>query len=141
MNIIICMCVYNNESGLRDVFRNIRLLKPMFNELRIIVAYSPSHDQSLSILMNNAEDALSIEIIHVDVIPNVNKTRNISNARNALLQKINNAAGKIWDLAVIEDDSKLKIIDKKFVEYDDSIKVFQIDVGATNKFIKSISFT
>lgn len=88
MNIIICMCVYNNESGLRDVFRNIRLLKPMFNELRIIVAYSPSHDQSLSILMNNAKDSLSIEIIHVDVIPNVNKTRNISNARNALLQKI-----------------------------------------------------
>ena len=65
----------------------------------------------------------------------------VENFYNALLQKINNAAGKIWDLAVIEDDSKLKIIDKKFVEYDDSIKVFQFDVGATNKFIKSISFT
>ena len=65
----------------------------------------------------------------------------VENFYNALLQKINNAAGKIWDLTVIEDDSKLKIIDKKFVEYDDSIKVFQFDVGATNKFIKSISFT
>ena len=65
----------------------------------------------------------------------------VENFYNALLQKINNAAGKIWDLAVIEDDSKLKIIDKKFVEYDDSIKVFQFDVGATNKFIKNISFT
>ena len=44
----------------------------------------------------------------------------VENFYNALLQKINNAAGKIWDLAVIEDDSKLKIIDKKFVEYDDN---------------------
>ena len=64
----------------------------------------------------------------------------VENFYNTLLQKINNAAGKIWDLAVIEDDSKLKIIDKKFVQYNDSIKVFQFDVGATNKFIKSISF-
>lgn len=81
------MCVYNNEAGLSAVLRNIRLLKPMFNELKILVAYSFSHDQSLSILMNNA-DELSIEIIQVDVIENVDKTRNISNARNALLQKI-----------------------------------------------------
>ncbi len=65
----------------------------------------------------------------------------VENFYNTLLQKINNAAGKIWDLAVIEDDSKLKIIDKKFVEYDDSIKIFQFDIGATNKFIKNISFT
>lgn len=87
MNVVICMCVYNNEAGLSAVLRNICLLKPMFNELKILVAYSFSHDQSLSILMNNA-DELSIEIIQVDVIQNVNKTRNISNARNALLQKI-----------------------------------------------------
>ena len=87
MNIVICMCVYNNEAGLLDVLRNIRLIKPMFNEIQILVAYSFSHDQSLSILMNNTH-GLSIEIIQVDVIPNVNKTRNISNARNVLLQTI-----------------------------------------------------
>ena len=80
--------------------------------------------------------------VNVKVIIECAKTADtVENFYNALLQKINNAAGKIWDLAVIEDDSKLKIIDKKFVEYDDSIKVFQFDVGATNKFIKSISFT
>ena len=86
MNIVICMCVYNNESGLPAVLQNIRLLKPMFNEVKILVAYSFSHDQSLSILMN--ADGLTVEIIHVDIIPNVNKTRNISNARNMLLQTI-----------------------------------------------------
>jgi glycosyltransferase involved in cell wall biosynthesis len=87
MNIVICMCVYNNETGLPAVLRNINLLKPMFNKVRILVAYSFSHDQSLSILMNNTH-GLSIEIIQVDVILNVNKTRNISNARNVLLQTI-----------------------------------------------------
>lgn len=62
---------------------------------------------------------------------------------NTLLDKINNAAGKIWDLAVIEDtddSGKLKIIDKKFVQYH-NLKIYQFDVGATNKFIKNISFT
>ena len=80
--------------------------------------------------------------VNVKVIIECAKTADtVENFYNTLLQKINNAAGKIWDLAVIEDDSKLKIIDKKFVEYNDSIKIFQFDVGATNKFIKNISFT
>ena len=64
----------------------------------------------------------------------------VENFYNSLLNKISNAAGKIWDLAVIEDDHKLKIVDKKFVQYNKS-KIYQFDIGATNKFIKSINFT
>ena len=64
----------------------------------------------------------------------------VENFYNSLLGKINNAAGKIWELAVIEDDHKLKIVDKKFIQYT-KLKIYQFDVGATNKFIKNISFT
>jgi len=64
----------------------------------------------------------------------------VENFYNTLLDKINTAAGKIWDLAVIEDVDKLKIIDKKFIQYN-TLKIYQFDVGATNKFIKSINFT
>ena len=59
---------------------------------------------------------------------------------NDLLNKMSNAAGKIWDLAVIEDDHKLKIVDKKFIQFN-NLKIYQFDIGATNKFIKSVNFT
>ena len=62
---------------------------------------------------------------------------------NDLLNKISNAAGKFWDLAVIEDDQDsgfLRIVDKKFVQYND-MKIYQFDVGAANRFIKSVNFT
>ena len=59
---------------------------------------------------------------------------------NSLLNKINNAAGKFWELAVVEDDKTLKIVDKKFIKYE-KIKIYQFDIGATNKFIKNINFT
>ena len=59
---------------------------------------------------------------------------------NDLLNKISNAAGKIWDLTVIEDDHKLKIVDKKFIQYN-NLKIYQFDIGATNKFIKNVNFT
>ena len=62
---------------------------------------------------------------------------------NDLLNKISNAAGKFWDLAVIEDDQDsgfLRIVDKKFVQYND-MKIYQFDVGAANRFIKNVNFT
>jgi hypothetical protein len=62
---------------------------------------------------------------------------------NSLLDKVNNATGKLWELAVIEDSEdsgKLRIVDKKYVQYN-NLKIYQFDVGATHKFIKSINFT
>jgi hypothetical protein len=64
----------------------------------------------------------------------------VENFYNTLLNKINIASGKIWDLSVIEDDHKLKIVDKKFIQYND-LKIYQFDIGSTNKFIKSLNFT
>ena len=57
------------------------------------------------------------------------------------MNKISNAAGKFWDLAVIEDDDKLKIIDKKYINYNKSLKIYQFDIGSSNQFIKNINFT
>jgi len=59
---------------------------------------------------------------------------------NDLLAKISNAAGKFWDLAIIEDENKLKIIDRKYVNYN-TLKMYQFDIGASNQFIKNINFT
>jgi len=62
---------------------------------------------------------------------------------NSLLGKINAAAAKIWELAVVEDSEdsgKLRIVDKKYVQYN-KMKIYQFDVGASNNFIKSINFT
>lgn len=62
---------------------------------------------------------------------------------NSLLNKINVAAAKIWELAVVEDtedSGKLRIVDKKYVQYN-KMKIYQFDVGASNKFIKNINFT
>jgi hypothetical protein len=62
---------------------------------------------------------------------------------NSLLGKINAAAAKIWELAVIEDSEdsgKLRIVDKKYVQYN-KMKIYQFDVGASNNFIKNINFT
>jgi hypothetical protein len=62
---------------------------------------------------------------------------------NSLLGKINAAAAKIWELAVVEDSEdsgKLRIVDKKYVQYN-KMKIYQFDVGASNSFIKTINFT
>ena len=62
---------------------------------------------------------------------------------NSLLNRINTAAAKIWELAVVEDSEdsgKLRIVDKKYIQYN-KMKIYQFDVGASNSFIKSINFT
>ena len=62
---------------------------------------------------------------------------------NLLLGKINAAAAKIWELSIVddaEDSGKLRIVDKKYVQYN-KMKIYQFDVGASNNFIKNINFT
>jgi hypothetical protein len=62
---------------------------------------------------------------------------------SSLLEKINSAAAKIWELAIVddpEDSSKLRIVDKKYVQYN-KMKIYQFDVGSSNNFIKTLSFT
>ena len=62
---------------------------------------------------------------------------------NSLFGKINAAAAKIWELSIVEDSEdsgKLRIVDKKYVQYN-KMKIYQFDVGASNNFIKTINFT
>ena len=62
---------------------------------------------------------------------------------SSLLEKINSAAAKIWELAIVddpEDSSKLRIVDKKYTQYN-KMKIYQFNVGSSNNFIKTLSFT
>lgn len=74
------------------------------------------------------------------IIETAKSSDTVENFYNTLLNKISNAAGKFWDFAVVEDGKHLKIIDKKFITLKNT-KIYQFDIGATNKFIKSINFT
>lgn len=62
---------------------------------------------------------------------------------SSLLEKINSAAAKIWELVIVddpEDSSKLRIVDKKYTQYN-KMKIYQFNVGSSNNFIKTLSFT
>lgn len=81
--------------------------------------------------------------INKDVIVECAKNSDtVESFYNNLLNKISNAAGKFWDLAVVEDESGdgyLKIIDKKYIG--DKVNLYQFNIGSSDNFIKSINFT
>jgi hypothetical protein len=59
---------------------------------------------------------------------------------DGLLKKISSAVGGFWDLAVVEDEKKLKIVDKKLVSNTIFDNIFQIDISS-DSFVKNMSFT
>jgi len=85
----ICLCVYNNEEGLPKVFNNIIKLKEIF-KLNVIVFYDISNDKSLDILYYYKNIFTNMDIIINEKEKTTIRTRNIANARNALLQTIRN---------------------------------------------------
>ena len=85
MDLIICLCVYNNEQGLPRVLNNIKKVILLFKNTKIIAYYDSSHDNSLKLLQNSE---LDIEIIINDKPRESLKTLNICNARNAILKRI-----------------------------------------------------
>jgi hypothetical protein len=81
-------CVKDSGVYLNNVFQNIKLLKQIFDEIHIIIAYDNSKDNSLKILEEN-----KITFKKFDILINTNplserRTENISNARNSILNKI-----------------------------------------------------
>tara|TARA_Y100000389_G_scaffold195515_1_gene227020 strand:- start:164 stop:460 length:297 start_codon:yes stop_codon:yes gene_type:complete len=81
--------VYNNEEGLPKVFNNIIKLKEIF-KLNVIVFYDISNDKSLDILYYYKNIFTNMDIIINEKEKTTIRTRNIANARNALLQTIRN---------------------------------------------------
>ena len=74
---------------------------------------------------------------------NAKSSETVESFYNSLFGKINAAAAKIWELSIVEDSEdsgKLRIVDKKYVQYN-KMKIYQFDVGASNNFIKTINFT
>lgn len=86
----VCLCVLNNENGLPIVLKNIQKMQRLFT-IEIIVYYDKSHDKSLEILENYHRTHTNITIIKgvSKLYPGANeRTKNLSTARNFLLQEI-----------------------------------------------------
>lgn len=89
MNVLIGLCVYNNEKGLPNVLSNImKIIKSnIFNRVNIVVFYDISTDKSLEILeLSDLRHNIEI-IINKEERFNI-KTQNIAVARNAILQYV-----------------------------------------------------
>ena len=85
----ICGCVKNSGKYIDNVFNNILEIIKLFNNYKVIVAYDESNDNTL-----NKLNEWQTKIPNVNIIFNNNKssvrTENISNARNSIINFINN---------------------------------------------------
>jgi hypothetical protein len=79
--------------------------------------------------------------ININTVINASKDSTTSEEfLNRLLKDITGAVGGFWDFSVIEDDKKLRVIDKKLISTKLFENVFQFDIDS-DSFIKSISFS
>lgn len=81
-------CVKDCGKYLNDIFRNIKSMEQIFDEIHVIIAYEHSIDDSFQFLEEN-----KLLFKNFDVLINTNplserRTENIANARNSILHKI-----------------------------------------------------
>jgi len=79
--------------------------------------------------------------VHVNVV--IEAAKNSKTAEEfltSLLQTVSAASAGLWELAVIEDENKLRIIDKKFISKKVFQNLYQFDISS-DSCIKSLSFT
>lgn len=109
MNVLIGLCVYNNEKGLPNVLTNItQIIKSnIFNKVDIAVFYDVSTDKSLELLelYNLRHD---IEIIINKAERFKSRTQNIAVARNGILQYIRNQS--TYDYFIMMDSNEYSCI-------------------------------
>lgn len=90
MNIIIAGCVKNCEQYIESVFQNIKIISENFNVIKIICSFDISTDKTLLELCKQKKKFNNIEIlINKDPVTD-HRTINISNARNKILDYIEN---------------------------------------------------
>jgi hypothetical protein len=79
--------------------------------------------------------------VHVDVvIAAANNSKTSEEFLSSLLQTVSGTSAGLWELAVIEDENKLRIIDKKFISKKMFENLYQFDISS-DSCIKSLSFT
>lgn len=79
--------------------------------------------------------------VHVNVVINAaNNAKTAEDFLNSLLQTVSAASAGLWELSVIEDENKLRIIDKKFISKKLYENLYQFDISS-DSCIKSLSFT
>jgi len=84
----ICLCVYNNECRLPYVLNNANAIKSVFNNIKILVFYDHSNDNSLQILNVYNSKYNNMEIFINEKKISNSSVVNIAYARNGLLQMI-----------------------------------------------------
>ena len=89
MNTVICGCARNCEAYLDDVFENIRKIQNILNVKKIVVAYDDSSDKTLFKLCQ-LKKQFNLEILVNKESLTSERTQNICNARNKMLNYINN---------------------------------------------------
>lgn len=120
MRMYICGCVRNTRTYLHDVFKNIETICGLLDEYHIIIAYDDSSDESLDILKTykaKYNDKLSL-LIGSKPLSDI-RTENIANARNQIINEINNLNKKDFDYFIMMDmdDVCAKPINKEVLKY------------------------
>lgn len=99
MNCYICGCARNCEPFLPLVLENIKKIAACFDQYKVLIAYDDSHDNTYDILQKSD---LPITLIRSKKpLSRTCRTQNISNARNAILEKIR--AGPSYDYIIMMD--------------------------------------
>lgn len=107
-NIVVGLCVKNNQNGLLKVFENISAMKPIFNKLFVAAYYDHSEDNSLEILKSLCEKYKLENIIineEEECEPSNVRIRNIAHARNSILRFITSEECINYDIFCMMDSS------------------------------------
>ena len=104
MNIIIAGCVKNCELYISQVFENIKIISENFDVVKIICSFDSSDDKTLLELCKQKKDLKNIEIIINKEPLSIHRTVNISNARNRILNFIENTELKADYLIMMDFD-------------------------------------
>jgi len=118
-------CTKNCGKHIEKVFANIKKIGNLFDEYHVIMAFDDSSDNTLD-LLNQQKNTIS----NMDILINPNptthiRTQNISNARNAIMNKIKELYTPEWKFFIMIDcddvceyDIDINILDKYLTRYD-----------------------
>ena len=100
----ICGCAYNVETHILNVFENIQTICNLLDDYYIIIAYDESDDNTLDILHQLMDKyPEKMEIVRGNKTMTSIRTQNIANARNQLLQTMNELQLKDFDYFIMMD--------------------------------------
>jgi hypothetical protein len=91
MSCIICSTIFKNEGFLKKSFDNLKLLKPLFTKIKVVVSYDNSGDKSLLELIELKKEGWDIEILMNNkprFRSHIGRAFNIAQARNQILNYI-----------------------------------------------------